>query len=101
MLELLLFEDSQRALEYFKEHSIDKAFLEVDKLRKLILNDNAPIEIDHAFDIAGLFYTGSNIDAMSQLARIEVRLLQVKYYMPACEHAEKELITLPKLTWKI
>lgn len=102
MLEILLFEDSKKAVEYFKQHpeKIEAAFSDVERIRKLIINESEVIELITALDIAGLNYKNT-VDAMSQLARIEVQLLQVKIYLQACEYAEKNSIKTSKLTWEI
>lgn len=104
MLEILLFDNSERAVEYFKKYPnrIEEAFSDVEMIRQLIIDNSEVMEIITALDIVGLTYKNS-VDAMSQLARIDVRLLQVKYYLEACEYATENLmIDEPeKLTWEI
>ena len=104
MLEILLFDNSERAVEYFKKYPnrIEEAFSDIEMIRRLIIDSSETMEIIIALDIVGLTYKNS-VDAMSQLARIDVRLLQVKYYLEACEYAAENIgIDEPeKLTWKI
>ncbi len=102
MLEVFLFEDPKRTIGCLNESSmsIEDVFSEVNKIRQLIINGADFMEIETACDIAGLFHI-NDVDTMSKLARIEVRILQVKYHLQALKYAEENSIESQPLIWAI
>lgn len=82
--------------------SVEDAFAEVDKIRKLIISGADFMETATACDISGLFHK-NDVDTMLKLARIEVRALQVKYHLELVEYAKENnsISNVPPLKWAI
>ena len=102
MLTTLLNEDTKAAIDYFRKHDewdIQHAFKEIQKIRKMVIAEDAVLNIRTAFCKVGIsFETGTSVaDTLLLLTQMEIRMMQVRQYLKTENEIKKMRNTGPKI----